>query len=537
MHSSTTTLGSLQFTSLSLTMFLAASPLAAQGRLEFKKAAPPQQEVLEHTRGGAYFLEKNLKQKYDGLLGRVARLKVELAAGRISAAAAQVELKGLTSQLDELRKEVDAKKTLVSVSFQMQTEEFSFDPGSAKLLVITADDVQVVGWDQPRVKCILEKTILGTGEKSETEEFKPLRLKHQCGQAPNLVGKNAAEWEAEEKRYLAGEDGKPLTEEQRASRKQLLQEIRDSFAPYRDFQGKEVDSVEIEGLTHEQGNRFISVSVASEGGGGMSGGDWRRHAKLTVYAPPGHGVLLRGCRCNLSVLNLKAPLVITDAGSHQRDYNGSFQIKGLEGNLALYNIPLQRLEQVHGDVKLIATSEYGNTGTQHADDWRTAYTPPPLECLVRAIDGNLVIWFAHINLALEEIAGGVDVRNEFGDTTLTVAKPLQNTAHRIVSEAGRIELKAKQANWGKLPILALTNHGSIRTNAQRDFLDETNFGGASAGENAQRNWRGMKTKQERAADRFFTDFDRPSAILRGIQRSAGLDLISRGGDVVLTIEP
>src|SRR5712675_1007581 len=99
--------------------------------------APPEHVVLGHTRGGAFFVPKDLLEKHDQLLARVGRLKADIAAGRIKGEAALGELKTLEPQLDSLRKELQAKKVLVSpVKVQKQTEELLFDLGPERMLII-----------------------------------------------------------------------------------------------------------------------------------------------------------------------------------------------------------------------------------------------------------------------------------------------------------------------------------------------------------------------------------------------------------------
>lgn len=509
----------------------ADEPLRAEGD------APPEHDVLAHVRGGAFFVAKDLKQQYDALLAQVRSLQADVAAERISGADALDELTQLEQKLDALRKEIDSKKVLVSpINVQTQSDEFSFDLGPERLLVITADRVRVVGWDKPQVKCSLKKSVLGVGDKPDADEFKALRVVHRHGLAPNLVGKTAAENAAEEEAYLASETARGLSDSQREARRKLVQEIHDSYAPYREFQGKKLDVLEIEGLTHEQGNRQVVIGVRSKGGGRALGSDWRRHAELTVYVPRCRGVLLRGCLVGLEVENLKSPLTATDSGSRDRDYAGSFQIKGVEGAVKVYNVPLDRLERVQGDVTILATVEYANSGTRHEGGMRVCYMPPPRECIVSGIAGNFSAWFARANLKLDGIAGRIDVNNEFGNTALTAGK-LTDAAHRIVSESGRIEVRTTVLALGRLPVLAVTGQGSVRTNADSNLLSDTNFTTGNSSDGGRRNWRGVKTKRDFDPEAFFEETRRPAAVLAAEPRSAGLDLISRSGAIVLMIEP
>jgi hypothetical protein len=515
-----------------------ANLLAADDDHNVHGQAPPEMSVLSHTRGGAFFVPKDLMEQHNQLLARVGRLKADIASGHIKGEAALAELKNLEPLLDALRKDLQAKKILISpVKVQRQTEELQFDLGPERLLIVTADRVRVIGWDGPKVKCVLEKTLLAASDKPETSEFKALKLTHHLGQATELAGKTAEAVAAEEKQFLAEHAAKPLSDSQLAGRRQLVAEIQSDYAPYRAYQGKEVDVVGIEGLSGAEGNRQITVDIRSPRGGATLGSDWRRQAMLTVYVPRCRGVLLRGCLEGLNVEGLAAPLIVTDSGSLDRDYDGSFQIKKLEGPLALYNVPLDRLEQVHGDVKIMATVEYANIATHYEGGERTTIVPPPRELVVDQITGGFSAWFSRVNLKLGAISGVVDVKNETGDTRFAVATPLVKKAHRVVSTSGQIEVRLKRMALGDLPIMALTNAGTVKTNAAQNELDNTSFTTGSAADGSRRDWRGVKSLRKGDVADPFADFQRPGAALRGDERAAGIDLISQFGTVTVTVEP
>ncbi len=524
---------------LSIAALIAGAAWAARaGDLDIIKGdAPPDHAVLKHARGGAYFVPKDLKERHDQLLARVGRIKGDLAGGKIKGDAALRELKEVEPLLEALRKEIEEKKVLVSpVKVQKQSEELSFDLGPEQMLIITADHLRVVGWDGPKVKCVLDKELLATSDKLETEEFKGFHLTHQLATASDLVGRTVAEIAEDEKKFIAEHADKPLTEAQLASRRQFVAEIQRDFDPYSAFQGKKVDIVDIEGLSGQQGNRQITVEVRSKGGGGMMGSDWRRQAMLTVYVPRAKGVLLRGCLAGLEVDGLAAPLVVSDVGSLDRNYDGAWSIKKLAGPLALYNVPLDRLEQVQGDVKIVATVEHANTGTHYEGGQRTTIIPPPRELIVDGIAGNFTAWFARVNLKLAGVSGVVDVKNETGDTTFTPTTPLAEQAHRLVSHSGKIVVKLKESILGKLPLLALTNEGAVKTNAPQTVLEDTNFTTGTAIDGSLRDWRGVKTVRMREPGAILLDIERPAAVLRDAKREPGLDIISHSGTVDVTIE-
>jgi len=519
-----------------LLILIASSAAAKDEPLKAVGSAPAKHEVLNHARGGAYFVAADLKRQYDQLLSQIGNLKSDVAAGRVQGVEAVRQLRELQPKLEELRKEIDERKVLVTpVHFQKQTQKLSFEPGAEKMLVITADDVRVIGWDKPHIECVLEKSILSVDEKPQTADFDELTVSHRLAKVPELVGKTDAEYAAELAEYSTDEQGTPRAAEKIASRRKWLEDRKRDYAHSEAYQGKEIDVISISGLTHEEGNRWISTEVRSDGGGGAFGGDWKRDAKLTVYVPKSSGVLLRGCLGTFDVQDLKAPLTLTAAGSHDRNYNGHFEIKRLEGPLTVLDAPLDLVEDVQGDVSIVSTTELVNTGTHHEGGKRISYTPEARQCTIKNVAGNLTVWFSRSNLKLESITGKVDVMNESGDTSWQASSPLGSAAHRVISDSGKIDVQLKKSSLGKLPMYALTSHGSVSTNASQEVLEDTSFGTSdSAGHH--RNWRGMKSKRETEPGSFFEYAERPAAALEGRKRSAGVDLISRSGEVTVTLE-
>src|SRR5262249_5968042 len=104
----------------------------------------------------------------------------------------------------------------------------------------------------------------------------------------------------------------------------------------------------------------------------------------------------------------------------------------------------------------------------------------------------------------------------------------------------RIELSFSRMAWGDMPLWAATQSGDIRTNAKWDFLQDFNIG--TTGENSvQRKWVGLRRARDRMAPFDPVDFQtmtaRPRLALQRADRPAGFDLISRGGTVVVEVNP
>jgi hypothetical protein len=500
--------------------------------------APPNSVVLEHTRGGAYFVAEPLKEEYDRLLGRVRALRAELDAGQVSGPEVLRELKELQPKLDRLRADIEKAKVLVSpLKVHQQAEEVTFDLGPERLLVVNGDHVRLIGWDGPGVKCVIEKTVLAPDQKPVDEHLRGLKVVHKHGPAPNVVGRTAAERDAEERDFLATPDGAKLTGPQRESRAAFLREIDETYAPYAAFQGKPVDMVSVEGLTHEQGNRQVSVKIESDGGGASHGSDWQRHAVLTVYVPPCHAVAVRGCLGSLDVRGVRAAVLLTRDDSHDRDYRGTFHVRDLHGPLTAIDVPLDEVAGVDGAVTVDSTTELANTGTTHGPDGRTMYIPPPRALSLRNIKGDLTARFTRADLTVEGVAGRIDVRNDFGSTALIATATLPaDKAHRLISASGRVEVKLSAGVLEHLPLYALTNCGSIRTDVPQDVLEETNFTLGRAAAETGRYWRGLKpVRKER--DDLFGVAGRVKAIVEGADRSPGLDVISRAGAIRVQLQP
>lgn len=521
-----------------------ADPLNAQELPRASAKAPENHVALKKTVSGGYFVAKPLKEEYDKLLGSLRLLKADIDAGTTSGASALRELADLQTKLEALRLQIEAQKVLVPIAKEHQAQEaVTFDLGKERCLVISANDVRVVGWDQPGVKCELDKTVLSTGAEIDQADLAAIKVVHVHGRFPEKVGRTQAEVDADEERFLATQAGKGLSLEARESRRKLVAKIRDSWSHMRDFQGKEIDLVEIEGITHQQGNRQMTLEVSYAGGRSV-GSEWQRHARLTVYVPACKAVAVRTgggtSLVSMDVEKVKASLVLWSGGTPKSGHSGAFRVRGLEGSLAMHHVPLDLIEDVTGNVTIAFTSDLSGHSTRAGQGGRALTHEPPLACACRNIGGDLTAWFARADLQLEKIGGRIDVRNEFGDTKLTAGGPLSKAAHRIVSESGRIDLDLTRSTWGDLPLLAVTQSGHVRTNTSREFLEEFSYG-AEDGDGARRSWIGLKRIRS-GADRFdpqeFLDLTtRFGLILGGKDRPAGLDLISRGGTVVVQTGP
>ena len=532
-------------------------PSHGQEALTAKAQAPADHAILRSGLGGAYFVTKSLKQRYDNLVKTVRVLEAEINKATIDEEDALLEIRNLREELANTREAVEKQKVFVSpVKTQTQSETTTLDMGNAGCLLIVANKVRIVGWDQPQVKCVLEKTVLSLDDQPADAHFKAIKVVHQHRRAAELVGKTREELEDSRKAQDSAPGAKPPDQKAKEARKKFDEEYLASYSLFRPMQGKEIDVLEIDGLTYEQGNPYIGLEVESPGGQNYHGGNWRRHASLTVYVPHTPRCQLvgvQGGRGGLDVQSLRSSLILR--GDGDRDYEGQFRIVGLHGSLTADDVPIQVLENVVGDVSITLTGYGENSGVHHVSNMRTCYTVPPGKYLYKKITGDVRAWFCRADLLLEEIAGTIDVRNEFGDTLLMANKPLAvprglgdpksasgskqlsvpvlAKAHRVVSESGHIEVYVTEDPVAPLPIplLALTECGSVRVIGGRKALESTSFTLASGDQwGTRRHWRGFMSKGKGDFSPF-APFERPAEVLLGKDRSPGLDLISRAGSI------
>ncbi len=494
---------------------------------------PPNQDVLKFAGGGVYYVARNLIARRDRLIAQLQSLRSKVDEADITGDEALNRLATLKRDLESLQKRLDENKMLVTpFKMSIQTETVTFDLGSEKLVVITADDVRVESWAGPGVKCFLEKTVFTAGDESAEPQLKALEVVHQRGHFPQIVGRMSSEAEADERKFFDSPIGRKLNEAQRASRKSLVDEISGNYAIYRDFQGKEIDSIRIKGTEYDQ-NRSILFRTTSDDGTGTLGSTRQRHVKLTVFLPACKSVALRGCLVGLHVQGLKTALAVTNADSRDRDYDGRFEIANHVGPVRVEHVPIQKIDHVQGDVRLLLTEEFSNTGTTNQGNWRLMFAPAPNELDCTNIIGGLSAWCGRMNLKLAGISGPIDVRNEFGDTVLTVDPSTTIAAHRVVSEAGRIDAIVPLGLVDRLPLFAATSHGKVETNADDKVLAERLFGTSGRKPGDFRNWRAFASKS--LAGSQFENFGRVALALAGESRPPGLDLISRDGTVAVKV--
>jgi hypothetical protein len=510
---------------------LACSQDEDEKKLESTVEAPPLTRSLGSTLGGAYFVDEELVKRHEALKTRLVQIREEIAAGRTTGDAAMSTLAAIEAESQQLRADLEENKVLVA-AFQVysKTTEQTFPLGEERLIIVTGDHVVVRGWEGPGVKCVIQKTIVAKEQPAESE-FDAIQVKHELTVAEDKVGLTKEQRDEQERKFLASEDGRKLTQEQLAQRKKLVDEIHQSFDDYKVFQGRQVNSIQLAGLSHQEGNRNLTMRINSPNGGGMVASQWQRHATMTIHVPACRAIALRGCLAGLDVEGVSGDLVLTTHDSKDRNYDGSFTVRGVQGNVNIYQVPVRKLSKVNGDVRLVATDEFVNSGTHHENNTRTYSSYETHTTEIDHVEGDLQATFLRTDLRLSDIKGALDVVNHYGPTQLTLTEADPERTHRLVSESGNINIYGPADVLEKTPMYAHTQCGRLHTNLSREVLNEVNF---SSGR-PQMGWNGFVTPSKERFD--FARFERPFAALENRERTAGLDLISHAGTIsILSLE-
>jgi hypothetical protein len=444
------------------------------------------------TLTGGFYVPADLKKRHDDLVGRLENLKRELDLGTISGPDATATLAKLRTDLQETR--AAAEKARVEIhatkAHRLRRTE-TIELSSERLLVVTAPAIRVVPTNEPVVKAVIEAIILGGDENDARAQLKDITLEHRTAPQPELVGRSKAEADEEERKFLASPDGLKLTPQARMTRDSFRETIRESWKNFADFQGRPVTSIRVVGMTHQEGNRQLGLSLMSEKTGGSQRYVWRRSAVLTLHVPAKTKVALRGPRRGLIVEGLDGKLLVTGQGESDRDFDARFEIRKVTGDVTVDDFPLHAVEGIGGSVNIQALADFANSGQRFTDRGHTTFRFPPLGCRCRDIKGDLTAAFGRVDLELSDIGGTIDTLNEAGDTELSLRAPLADRPHRVRSLSGAVRLTGPVASLGKLPVFAASGQGSVQSTAsQRDFpFFMVTLGGPPA-----RSWSGVQRK-------------------------------------------
>ncbi len=523
--------------SVAIATLLACTNSSAQDTPVVEGKAPSDHAIVGSKLGGRYFAPKPLKEAYDQLVSKVRSLETELREGRIDGAQASAEVKALQAELAAVREKIEREKTFVPAGkVHTQSDSMTFTLGEGRAILILATKVRIVGWEQPHVMCTLEKTVLTAGDEDASEHLEKIQVIHEHRLAEDLVGKTPEQLRAEHKEFMASPEWQKLNPGQRAWRQRFLDERIASQLIYAPLQGKPIDVISLKGFSHQEGNRQITLKVQSPNGEGSQSSVWQRHADLTLYVPKCEAIAVKGGLRGIDVEGVESALILR--GDDDRDYQARFVIKNLRGTLTAEGIPLQSIETLHGDADIRMTAYLGNSGTRRADGTRTSYVFVPEKFVYKDIAGKFRGRFVRSDIELSEVDGQIDVENEYGQTRLTVNKPLLEVPHRIVANGGDITLHANDRGYGRLPVFALTECGTVRMGSPDQTFEDVHWNLSMDTPPERRSWMGFVRVPAGATHaRFFEHFERIEKAVDGEERPAGLDLISRGGSVQVLLKP
>lgn len=494
--------------------------------------APRGTVQLSSEPGGAFYVDETLLNEYKALKARVRLVRDEIAAGKSSSEVALKELVEIEAESARLRKAIDSNKTFVT-AFKVfrKSQELSFPLADSRCVVIRGDDVTIRGWKGPGIKAVVEKTVLAKEQPPETE-FQDIKMLHEVSVPEDIVGKTPTQRAADEVEFENSAAGRKMSPDQLAARHEFVRKLVASFEIYSDFQGKMANNLSVSGLKHNQGNRQLSTRIRAPGGGGSLTSHWKRHASVTIYVPPCDQLLVAGCMVSLDIEGIDGNLFLTTSQSRDRNYDGTFEVRAINGNLTIDQAPVRVIDRVSGSVDITATNEFVNSGTYHSNNFRTSSSYEPHSTMISNVAKNITGWFLRTNLHVNSPAGVIDIQNEYGNTHLILSDETRiDQPMRIISYSGHINVTGAKLLLETTPLYAHTMCGTLRVNLPAKILEESSFSTGIP----QRSWHGLVTPTNGS---FSTaKFERPMKAWENEDRKPGLDLISQSGRVSITTIP
>jgi hypothetical protein len=486
---------------------LVGSVALADDPVQARPRAPADYQIVSSDRAGAYFVARPLKDRYDKLVGQLASLRHDIALARITSLEARGRVDQLSTELHALKQQIEEAKIYIpGASVHNGTATESLPIAAEDFLLIDAGDIELRGWDKPEVRLVVEKTILSLDDKGVDDDLAAIRVIHRKASGKELFG------------FYKDIAGKPAW-------KNDWEQFQ--FKQYLD---REFSYITIVGLTHQDGNRQITVETKNEQGAGEMSSQWKRHARLVVYVPKCGHVGVRGGLAGFKVKGINAP--VTVVGEGDRDYEASYEVSKLNGSLSTANIAIHRLDGVKGDVSIAATAYAGNTSTVHDQRGITIEPGPIRSAEYQNIAGDLRVRVVRTDLTLGRVSGRIDIENDFGKTTWLADTSLAKHDHRIVSQDGPIEVRLAKSALGGLPLALFTECGIVHVApGMNDGLENSSFS-SSSGDDVHRSWHGFVTARAPNAHGYEL-FNHVASALHGRPRNPGVDIISRGGVIRL----
>ena len=487
----------------------------------------PNMSRWKHASTGVVYVPQALLEEYQDKKRTYDGLRADVSSALPNALTIRNKILALRKELDAIESTMETASVLAepySVYKQRITE--SYELSETRHILILGDDVIVRGWNGDKIKCVVEKFVLSE-EEPDDSEFDAIKIEHDVRQADDLVGLSDKDRAAQERKFLASEDGRKLDEAARQRRAKFVAEIHNSYRMYRTVQGQAINVLKFIGLRGNEGNQHLTGATKSPGGGGTVGGFWKRSARFTIYVPECETVVIQGCQKHVDIKSIQANLIVTNHNSQDRAYDGQFAIQDVQGDVTIHQAPIRLVENVRGNLSMVQTNEFTNTSTSHRGRLRTTSSPMPNPTFVRQVEGRFEGQFVRADLYIDQVGGKLDVVNDYGNTDVVLDKPLLESSHRVISHSGVIRAVMPQATTVQVPLYAFTQTGAVQIAFDRNKFDDRSFGVGETG----RSWYGFQTTTPNQP--FFTGMDRPKHAWENTQREPGIDLISNAGAVVL----
>ena len=477
--------------------------------------APGDAAIFAQDWAGAYFIARPLKEKYDSLQKRVAALRTDIREAKIDSASAHTQIAALQAELKELLLQIDATKLYIpGAKIQTRIETTIIPIAAADLVLIDCESIEIQGWSGPGIECVLEKTVLDEDGTRFDADFAGIKLVARKATGNEFFGfyKNMASRPGEREKALWN-----------------------GFI-FKEFIDHDLSYITVEGLTGQEGNQNISLKMLNEKGDGSESSQWRRHAKLKLRVPKCRLVGVRGALGGFRVQDLNASLSVLGDGN--RDYSASYTVSNLLGSFTAENIPIHRLDGIHGDVSVMDMAYQENRSTGFSADGQIARSESPRGSIYRDIHGNLSAAFCRADLTLEQIEGRIDVQNDFGNIDWIINKKLaQKEDHRIASQSGSIDIRLDDKALGELEMSLFTECGVLHLANKIDDFKSMMFT-STEGDVVRRYWhalvRARPVARQHDPMESLATFRRVADALQGRPRKPGVDVISRAGTITVT---
>lgn len=511
---------------------IAFSGFAVRGADKFEVMGPENHAILDVVRGGAFFIPADVYRQRAELQEDIELLQRRVDRKQIDQATFDNEIKALEQLKEEIDKTVERTKVFAPYGkLFSQTDTYEFELGKDACIAVITDSITIESWEGKTIRCVMEKTIL-TDEKPTADQFDAIRVEHNLEVNTELFGQTEAQASQKLNEFLASAEAKSMSDDSIRFRKSIVEGNIQAHLPYESIQGKQVNILRVKGLVAAEGNQHLSYVVKAPFDNQAShGGEWARAAKVTIQIPKCNTVAALGPLVKLHIKSVIGNFIVTDDGSHDVDYQGSWIIENVQGNVLVSDVPVQTIRGIQGNVRLENKGVMRDSSTMHRDDQRHLRSQNNLRHTIEDIQGDVTAHCLHSDLQLRKVSGTIDVMNEFGRTEWRLEKKPTSTVS-LRSQSGETLLLGDPSYLAESELVAMTQCGEVIVHSLRKELEEKMFSFAG------NSWKGFASKPTDPKEQhswFFTIAQKIDDIWNGTQKPDGIFVINRAG--IIRIEP